>query len=304
MRIIVVGSANIDLTLAVDHLPVPGETVTAARFARLVGGKGANQAVAAARAGGDVAMVACVGDDDHGQVLRAALTSEGIVTRHVATVPGASGLAMVMTAAAGDNMIAVVPGANAMLEPSMLDPDQFAGTGSVLCQLEIPMDTVLRASELARARNRSFILDPAPARDLPPALLARTDWLTPNESEARILLGQPQGTFEPAAAARRIRAMGVGNVIIKLGERGSMLLCKDSEPLLIEAHPVAAVDTTAAGDSFNGAFAVALGEGASPEAAARFASAASAITVTRHGAGDAMPRRPEIERMLSAVTRR
>ena len=302
MSILVVGSANIDYTLNVDRLPAPGETVTAEKFAQMIGGKGVNQAVAAARAGGSVAMVCCIGSDSNGQRLRAALETEGIVVDHVSVAPAPSGVAVVMTAAGGDNMIAVAPGANAMLQPSMLNADQFAGKSIVLCQLEISLEATLQASRLARASGTIFILDPAPARTMPRELLARVDWLTPNENEARSLLDLPSGEFDPVSAARGIRAMGVSNVIIKLGGGGSLLLCKDGDPIFIAPHDVAAIDTTAAGDSFNGAFAVALSEGARPENAARFASAASALAVTRCGACDAMPYRTEIKQLFSLDT--
>lgn len=296
--ILVVGSANIDYSLGVRRLPGPGETVTADIFEQMVGGKGVNQAVAAARAGGSVAMLACVGDDQHGLTLHAALEGEGIVTEHVSVLPAPSGVAVVTTAAGGDNMIVVVPGANALLLPNLLDPGQFAGRGVVLCQLEVPIETVVRAAALAHAADATFILDPAPARPLPRGMLAHIDWLTPNESEARSLLDLPDGDFDAVAAARAIRAMGVGGVILKLGARGSLVLGGDDEPVSIPACVVTAIDTTAAGDAFNGAFAVALDEGAIPADAARFASAAAALAVTRRGAVDAMAHRREIEQRI------
>lgn len=298
-NILVVGSANIDYTLNVARLPTPGETVTADSFRQTIGGKGVNQAVAAARAGGAVAMLTCVGDDQHGQMLRAALVSEGVAVEHVSVAHAPSGVAVVMTAAGGDNMIVVVPGANAMLHPSMLRTDLFDGRGVVLCQLEISRDAVLQAARLARASGAVFILDPAPAQVMSADLLGCVDWLTPNESEARFLLDVPRGEIDPVGAATAIRAMGVRNVILKLGGRGSLLLSKDDEPVFVAPHAVEAIDTTAAGDAFNGAFAVALAEGASPQDAARFASAAAALAVTRPGARDSMPFRPEIERLLS-----
>ena len=298
-HILVVGSANIDYALNVARLPTPGETVTAEHFRQTIGGKGVNQAVAAARAGGSVAMVTCVGDDPHGQMLRTALVAEGISVEHVSTAHAPSGVAVVMTATGRDNMIAVVPGANALLLPSMLSADQFAGRGVVLCQLEISQETVLQAARLAWASGSVFILDPAPAKALSAELLACVDWLTPNESEARFLLDFPRGELDPVAAATAIRAMGVGNVILKMGGRGSLLLSKGGPPVFIAPRIVEAIDTTAAGDAFNGAFAVALAEGTKPEDAARFASAAAALAVTRPGASDSMAFRPEIERLLS-----
>jgi ribokinase len=244
-------------------------------------------------------MVTCVGDDHHGQMLRAALASEGIAVEHVSVAHAPSGVAVVMTATGGDNMIAVVPGANAMLRPEMLSADQFAGQRVVLCQLEISQAAVLRAARLARASGALFILDPAPASAMSHELPACVDWLTPNESEARFLLDSARGELDPVAAARAIRAMGVRNVILKLGSRGSLLLHEDDAPVSIAAHAVDAIDTTAAGDAFNGAFAVALAEGAPPSDAARFASAAAALAVTRRGARDSMAFRPEIERLRS-----
>jgi ribokinase len=297
--ILVVGSANIDYALGVERLPTPGETVTASGFAQMIGGKGVNQAVAAARAGGKVAMIACVGDDHQGRLLRSALEAEGVDASQVSTAHTSSGVAVVLTASGGDNMIAVSPGANALLLPSMLHAEAFAGRRVVLCQLEIHAATVLRAARLARAAGAAFVLDPAPAQPLSRDLLACVDWLTPNESEARLLLGLPAGDIAPAPAAAALRALGVGGVILKLGARGSLLLAEDGEPIFVAPHEVAAVDTTAAGDAFNGAFAAALAEGASPLEAARFASAASALAVTRPGARDAMPFRPDIERLLS-----
>ncbi len=294
-----VGSANMDYVLNVDRLPTPGETVVADTFKQTVGGKGLNQAVAAARAGGSVAMVACVGDDPRGRSLREALESDGIAVDHVLAAQAPSGVAVVMSAAGRDNMIVVKPGANALLLPSMLTEDQFAGRSVILCQLEIPLEAVLRAARLARAARAAFILDPAPAGALPGELLTSVDWLTPNESEVRTLLGLGPGEIDFVAAARRIRAMGVGNVVIKLGGRGSLLLCEDDVPISVAAHEVEVIDTVAAGDAFNGAFAAALSEGARPVDAARFASAASALTVTRRGARDAMPFRPEIDRLYS-----
>jgi ribokinase len=301
--ILVVGSANIDLSLGLAHLPKPGETVLAGDIGQMIGGKGVNQAVAAARAGSSVAMVACVGRDGHGQTIRTALETEGIVTKHVSWEDGPTGLAIVMTAL-GDNMIAVAPGTNALLRPAALEPGMFAEARLVLCQFEIPLETTIKASKIAREAGAVFILDPAPGVTLPNELLENVDWLTPNESEARILLKQPDGAIEPAEAAAKLIKMGASNVLLKLGSRGSLLQRSGHQPVPIAAYDVDAVDTTAAGDAFNGAFAVALNEGASGEDAARFASAASALAVTRRGAGDAMAYRSEIDRLLASSERR
>lgn len=301
--ILVVGSANIDLSLGLTHLPKPGETVLASDVGQMIGGKGVNQAVAAARAGGSVAMVACVGRDGHGQTIRTALETEGIAANHVFSEDAPTGLAIVMTAL-GDNMIAVAPGTNALLRPAALESGMFTGARLVLCQFEIPLETTIKASKIAREAGAVFILDPAPALTLPDELLENVDWLTPNESEARILLKQPDGSIEPAEAAAKLIEMGARNVLLKLGSRGSLLQRSGHQPISIAAYDVDTVDTTAAGDAFNGAFAVALNEGVSGEDAARFASAASALAVTRRGAGDAMAYRSEIDRLLASSERR
>ena len=248
-------------------------------------------------------MVACVGRDSYGQTIRTALQSEGIATNHLFSKVGLTGLAIVMTAL-GDNMIAVTPGTNALLRPAMLEAGMFVGARLVLCQFEIPLETTVIASKFARKTGALFILDPAPAMALPNELLENVDWLTPNESEARILLNQPDGVIEPAEAAAKLIKMGARNVLLKLGSRGSLLQQSGHQPVSIAAYDVDAMDTTAAGDAFNGAFAVALNEGASGEDAARFASAASALAVTRRGAGDAMAYRSEIDRLLASPERR
>lgn len=301
--ILVIGSANIDLSLRLPHLPKPGETVLAVDLGQMVGGKGVNQAVAAARAGGSVAMMACVGRDSHGQTIRAALNAEGIATNHMFSEDAPTGLAVVMTAT-DDNMIAVAQGTNALLKPAALEPSMFVGAHLVLCQCEIPLETTIKASKIAREAGAVFILDPAPALTLPNELLENVDWLTPNESEARMLLNQPDGEIEPAETAAKLIRMGARNVLLKLGSRGSLLQRPGHQSVSISAYDVDPVDTTAAGDAFNGAFAVALNEGASGEDAARFASAASALAVTRRGAVDAMAYRPQIDRLLASSERR
>ena len=296
-KILVVGSANMDLVVSADRAPRLGETVLGGAFATYPGGKGANQAVAAARCGGAVAMLGCVGADPFGDALRAGLRAAGVDVSGLASVDAPSGVALIVTTAAGDNSIVVAPGANARLEASAITEDHFADAACVLAQLETPLDGVIRAAEIARARGAIFILDPAPARALPTHLLELVDWLTPNETEARSILGA-EGRFDPRAAALALQALGVRGVVIKLGARGAVLLEAGGAPQFIAPFPVETVDTTAAGDAFNGAFAVALSEGAEPVKAAQFASAAAALSVTRKGAQPSMATRKEIGRLI------
>jgi ribokinase len=296
--ILIVGSANMDLVAFADRLPAPGETLLGGAFQSFAGGKGGNQAVAAARAGGKVAFLGRIGIDIFGARLRKGLQDNGVDTRLLGEVEGASGVAIIMSGG-GNNMIVVAPGANDTLTARVIDKDAFAGIAFVLAQLETPLDGVVEAARLARAQGATFILDPAPARTLPKDLLGMVDWLTPNESEACILLGL-KSLGEPGDMARQLKALGPRGVLLKLGGQGVMLLGDDDKPVAIPAHKVAVADTTAAGDAFNGAFAVGLSEGKTPEQAARFAVAAAAISVTRHGAQPAMASRTEIDALLES----
>jgi ribokinase len=296
-KILVVGSANMDLVVAADRAPAPGETVLGGAFASYPGGKGANQAVAAARAGGTVAMLGRVGADPFGEALRAGLRDAGVDVSGLASIDAPSGVALIVTTSEGGNSIVVALGANARLDASAITAADFAEAAYVLAQLETPLDGVIRAAEIARARGATFILDPAPAQPLPAHLLELVDWLTPNETEVRSLLGI-DGPFDPFAAAVALQALGPRGVIIKLGGQGAVLLEPGGEPRLIPPFPVEAIDTTAAGDAFNGAFTVALSEGADPTRAAEFASAAAALAVTRRGAQPSMATRDEIDRFL------
>jgi ribokinase len=296
-KILVVGSANMDLVVAAERAPRLGETLLGGAFATYPGGKGANQAVAAARCGGAVAMLGRVGADPFGEALRAGLRAAGVDVSGLLTVDAPSGVALIVTTAAGDNSIVVAPGANGLLDAAAVREDAFVGAACVLAQLETPLDGVIRAAEIARAGGAVFILDPAPARALPVHLLALVDWLTPNETEARSILGFA-GPFDPGAAALALQALGVGGVVLKLGAEGAVLLPAGGAPQFIAPFPVEAVDATGAGDAFNGAFAVALSEGAEPAAAAQFACAAAALSVTRKGAQPSMATREEIGRLL------
>lgn len=294
--ILVIGSANMDLVVAVDSLPRAGETVLGGEFQTFAGGKGANQAVAAARAGGEVAMLGGVGNDSFGQTLRAGLEAEGIDTSALIDMDGPSGVAIIATDKNGENLIAVAPGANAAVTEAMIENVNFKDYRVVLTQLETPLNAILCAARNARDAGVPFILDPAPAQALSPELLSLTDWLTPNETEAGILLGR--STREPVneQVAVALQAMGAKNIILKLGARGVILLEGGKPPVPIAAPRVDAVDTTAAGDAFNGAFAVAITEGMSYPQAAEFACIAASLCVTRPGAQTAMADRAEIDR--------
>lgn len=295
--ILVVGSANMDLVAFADRLPAPGETLLGGAFRSFAGGKGGNQAVAAARAGGKVAFLGRVGNDLFGARLRAGLEEDGVDTRLLGTVDGASGVAIIMSGG-GNNMIVVAPGANDAVTADAIDKNAFTGIRFVLAQLETPLDGVIAAARLARAQGATFILDPAPARALPGELLSVVDWLTPNESEACGLLGL-KSLGDPVAMARQLKALGPRGVVLKLGGQGVVVLGEDDVPLMIPARKVTVADTTAAGDAFNGAFAVGLSEGMTPQDAARFAVVAAGISVTRQGAQPAMARRAEIDAVMA-----
>jgi len=276
-KIVVVGSLNMDVVAVAPRIPVAGETIIGSKFFTSPGGKGANQAYAAAKLAGSVAMVGRVGDDEFGRQMRENLASVGCAVDAVKTVPGASGVALIYVSERGENSIVVVPGANHSLLPGDITFDECS---VVLLQLETPIETVIAAARFAKQRNARVILDPAPAPQagLPRELLESVDILTPNETEAAILgdaLESPR------------------TIILKLGERGCELR-SGGKSTLIPAIRVNAVDTTAAGDVFNAALAVALSEGAELAAACRFAVKAAAISVTRLGAQSSAPSRDEV----------
>jgi ribokinase len=299
--IVVIGSSNTDMIVQLDRIPAPGETVLGGRFSTAAGGKGANQAVAAARAGGQVVFVASVGADSFGDHAVAGFAADGIDTRFVIRdETAASGVACIFVDRNGQNSIAVASGANMRLTPA----DVRAAEGSiaqaavVLLQLEIPLETVAAAVDIAAAHRVSVILNPAPAQSLPEDLLQKVSILTPNEIEAGMLTGLAV-TDEPSAktAAQVLRGRGVATVVITLGDRGA-LLCSGDQTVTIPSFVVKAIDATAAGDVFNGALAVRLSEDKSIEDAVRFASAAAALSVTRLGAQPSAPTRLEINQFL------
>ncbi|WP_263355669.1 ribokinase [Acidicapsa ligni] len=298
--IVVVGSINMDLVATADHIPAGGETILGTGFLMHPGGKGANQAVAAARLGCSVQMIGQLGSDDLGKQLRDGLTRAGVDTAAVGTVPGSSGVALITVSAAGENSIVVAPGANTQVTPAFLDQhkDKIANAGIVLAQLEIPLETVLRLAQLCAEAKVPFILDPAPAHKLPDALLPLVTWLTPNETEAAFYLGHPIANGGTDAAAEELLKKGAKGVILKLGSKGSYFAQAGGNEATIKAFPVKAVDSTGAGDAFNGAYAAALMLGQSRLEAAMFASAASAISVTRHGAQESMATMDEVHKLL------
>ncbi len=303
-RLVVVGSINLDLVSVAPRIPLAGETLTGASFASFPGGKGANQAVAAARLGTQVSMIGKVGNDSFGAELRANLESAGADTTAVEAASTSSGIAQIITAANGENVIVVIPGANAQVSPSYVEKhlDMIRSAGIVLAQLEIPLETVEFLASVTRKEGIPLVLDPAPARPLSASLLACVDWLTPNESETCSLLGlksQDLPENELPNIAATLLQRGSRNVILKLGQRGCYLALADGRRISLPAYQVRAIDSTAAGDAFNGAFASALLEGHDPLRSASWASAVAAISVTRRGAQPSMPTRAEVQAFLS-----
>ncbi|MGF7189138.1 ribokinase [Robbsia andropogonis] len=308
--IVVVGSANMDLVVRAPRLPVPGETLAGTGFETVPGGKGANQAVAAARLGAAVAMIGCVGEDAFGTTLRDGLQADGIDTRLVRTVPGSSGIAVISVAEDGANSIVIVGGANDAL--TRADVDRAAATiaaaDMLICQLETPLDTVTHAIASAVRQHTPVLLNPAPARPLPGALLAQVDYLVVNETEAELLSGVPVRTTQDAErAAAALLEQGARCVIVTLGANGVYWQTRrhsgagdgngradDASRGYVPAHKVKAVDSTAAGDTFAGGFAAALAAGQEIADAIAFGQRAAAISVTRHGAQTSIPTRAEV----------
>ncbi|WP_052397744.1 ribokinase [Streptomyces sp. NRRL F-5123] len=292
----VLGSANMDLVAYAKAAPRLGETVTGESFRTVPGGKGANQAIAAARAGGAVTMIGAVGDDDFGVQLRAALDRSGVDTVRLRTVPGPSGIAQITVDGAGHNAIVVVPGANGTVTAlTSQDEAAIGAAGALLLQLELPLAGVLAGARAARERGVRTVLTPAPAQPLPDELLAVTDLLVPNEHEAAALSGEG----DPRAAARALLDV-VPEVVVTLGAAGCLHAVRGREPLAVPALKAEVVDTTAAGDTFVGALAVALGEGRPADEALRWATAASALSVEQAGASSSMPLRAAVDARAAA----
>jgi ribokinase len=305
--IVVIGSLNMDFVLAVERLPMPGETILGHGFRTIPGGKGANQAYAAAklaRNGTVVKMIGRIGADSFGTALKENLAAMGVDVRAVLeTDSEASGVACIHVDDAGQNSITVAPGANGVLSAHDVDSQRWAMDGArcVLLQLEVPMETVAEGLREARRMGAIGILDPAPARALSQDILELVDIATPNENEACVLAGVPPQRVSPAdaiALGNKVRDLGVRAVVVKLGDQGCVYCAADST-IAVPPFAVRAVDSTAAGDTFNAALAVALVEGTAMEQALRFASAAAAISVTRAGAQTSAPARAEVESLLA-----
>jgi len=297
-HIVVVGSSNMDLVVKTARIPVLGETILGGDFLMVPGGKGANQAVAAAKLGAHVHFVARLGDDLFGRKSLANFEQEGVDTTHVTLSEGvASGVALITVDAEGNNVIVVAPGANSVLSAEDVEraAGEIRGAGAVVAQLEVPVETVQHAVQLAQKADVPFILDPAPACPLPAELLGRVAVLTPNETEARILTGVEVCDESSArAAAERLLASGVKAVVVTMGATG--FLWADAEAMaFVSAPKVNAVDATAAGDAFTGSLAVGLAQGQSLREAATFAARAAALSVTKMGAQPSMPTRQEVD---------
>lgn len=295
-HILVVGSINMDLVVRTERHPQPGETVLGSKFMTYPGGKGANQAVAAARAGGKVKMIGRIGDDAFGDTLQAGLQSNHVDTTCVVRTPGAaSGVALITLDNLGQNTIVVAAGANSLLTPGDIHEFSpvFEGASVLLLQLEIPLETAAKAMAMAKFYGVKVILNPAPATGLSGSLLAQVDYLVPNQTELALLTGMQVVSL----AADALQSLGTGAVIVTLGGEG-VLVYKGSENFHLTSHVVPVVDTVAAGDAFVGAFAVAISEGLSLRDAAERGNAAGAISVTRMGAQPSLPTRQEIDAFL------
>ena len=296
--IVVVGSVTMDMVTLTPQIPRIGQTVIGSSFSTTPGGKGANQAVAAARLGYPVQFVGKVGDDVYGPQLIENLSRAGVDTSSMTTAPGSSGLAPIFLGENGQNAIVVVPGANGKVDCAYIDQhvDVIRSAGMVLCQLELPIPTIDHTLALCAELGVPVMLDPAPAADFPEQAWKRVAWFTPNESEAAFYLDDGS---EPEAVAKQLLDHGLRGVALKRGAEGAFIATADGNSGWVKPFAVDAIDTVAAGDCFNGAFAVALLEGKDPRQAARFACAASAISVTRRGAQASMPSRADVDAFLA-----
>lgn len=306
-QIVVIGSVNLDLVCTGKRIPAPGETVSGDRFQTFFGGKGANQAVAAARLGYPVGMIAKVGDDEFGDRLRKGLRTAGVNVREVRTARDtSSGVALISVDSKGQNSIMVIPGANGKLLPEDLERalPMLRAAGMLLAQLEVPLETVEYVSEIAQREGIPFMLDPAPARPLPRRLLSRASFLTPNETETCTLCGiAPTAKLNLSTmtkCASELKAEGAANVILKLGVRGAYIDSAAGVQKMVPSFKVPVVDSTAAGDAFNAGLAVALMRKMSLPDAVQYATAVGAVSVTRAGAQPAMPTAEEVDRLLAA----
>lgn len=297
MSIVVVGSLNMDLVVRVAHHPVPGETLLGSDYESHHGGKGANQAVAAARMGGKVRMVGRVGQDGFGEQLRQGLEHEGINLHATLPVHAPTGVAFIAVSDKGQNTIIVSPGANARLRPENLSPAEFEGAKVVVLQLEISPDVVVRAAQLGREAGATVVLNAAPAGSLSARELALMDVLVVNETEAEALTGQKPDSPETALEVARTLQQTTPTVVVTLGSQGAVWAGTEGNGYQ-SAFAVAAVDTTGAGDAFIGALAVALAENQTLAEAVRLGAAAGALATTRAGAQPSLPRRDDLTKLL------
>ena len=297
--ILVIGSLNMDMTIPVEELPQKGETILGGSPSYIPGGKGANQACAAGKLGGRVAMLGKVGRDQMGRTLKENLAAAGVDVSHVEeTEKAPTGMAVIYVDKRGSNSIVVIPGANGCCDRAYVEANEalIAAHDIIVLQLEIPYDAVFAAVRLAKKHGRMVVLNPAPAPEsLPDEVISALDYFTPNETELARIAGMAAGSVREAeAAGKRLVEKGVGTVLATLGEAGALLVTRE-EARLVLALRVDAVDTTAAGDTFNGAFVTALAEGTPEAEAIAFANKAAAISVTRKGAQTSIPTREELD---------
>lgn len=304
-QILVLGSINIDHALRVNHFPKPGQTVMGASYSIMSGGKGANQAVACARLGGNTHMLASIGEDDLGREIVQQLADEGIDISAITEVVGTdTGVALIFVNAKGENMIGIAAGANGCLSEELVAQHQqlIADTDYLLLQQEIPGSVILQAAHIAKENGTKVVLNPAPARELSESFLSLVDLVTPNQTEAEILTGIKVTDIESAAtASATLHDKGITDAVITMGRDGAYVSSMESDHpkgMLAPGFPVKAVDTTAAGDTFNGALLVALGEGKSLEEAVFFANASAGLSVMRLGSQSSIPYRFEVEEFI------
>lgn len=298
--ILVIGSLNADLVVRAPRFPAPGETISGEDLTIIPGGKGANQAVAAARQGASVTMVGRVGNDSFGPTLIQNLRDNRVDISLVQTDQSATGTALIVVDSSGQNSIVLSPGANGKVSPADVDALSFQNVDMLLLQLEIPLETVVHAASLARQNGLRLILNPAPARQLPDSLLADVNILVPNEGELQYLSGQPVTDIDSAkSAAQVLLAKGVQTVIVTLGRNGALLVT-DENTLHIPTFNVEVVDTTAAGDAFIGGLAAGLLKGNPLEKAVRYGNASGALAATKFGAQPSLPNAEDVEKLLKA----
>lgn len=305
-KILIVGSSNVDFVMGVRQMPLPGETLMGTSFDNVPGGKGANQACACGRLGGDSVFLSCVGKNAQGQMLLDSLHSANVDTGKMEVLDGVpTGMAFITVNAAGENSIVVISGANNRCDSQYLDrnPEALDEASIVLAQLETPVEDIYKFLKKAHKAGKTTILNPAPAPDsLPEDVLDSIDYLTPNETELAKLTGMPTETLEQIRqAAQVLLDRGVGHVLVTIGSRG-VYLCDSRGALQYPTKKVTPVDTTAAGDTFNGGFAVGLAEGMDADGAIRLANAAASLSVTRKGAKTSIPDRAEVEAILAEQT--